>query len=122
MPRPGSAHCNPRKQNRLMLTRRLYYDDSFEREFTAKVLACEPAAVPASPEAKAPAWEVILDRTAFYPSSGGQPHDLGNLGDSNVLDVREHEDEIIQRSINDVDDFIFVLAHVQCFGRARARR
>jgi len=62
-----------------MLTRRLYYDDSFEREFTAKVLACEPAAVPASPEAKAPAWEVILDRTAFYPSSGGQPHDLGRL-------------------------------------------
>ena len=78
-----------------MLTRRLYYDDSFEREFTAKVLACEPAAVPASPEAKAPAWEVILDRTAFYPSSGGQPHDLGKLGDANVLDVREHEDEII---------------------------
>ncbi len=78
-----------------MPTRRLYYDDSFEREFTAKVLACEPAAVPASPEAKAPAWEVILDRTAFYPSSGGQPHDLGKLGDANVLDVHEHEDEII---------------------------
>src|SRR5713101_8220973 len=78
-----------------MPTRRLYYDDSFEKEFTAKVLTCEPAAVPASPEAMAPAWEVIIDRTAFYPSSGGQPHDLGKLGDANVLDVREHEDEII---------------------------
>ena len=84
-----------RKQNSLMPTRRLYYDDSFEREFTAKVLTCEPAALPASPEAKAPAWEVILDRTAFYPGSGGQPHDLGKLGDANVLDVHEHEDEII---------------------------
>ena len=78
-----------------MPTRRLYYDDSFEKEFTAKVLTCEPAALPASPEAKAPAWEVILDRTAFYPGSGGQPHDLGKLGDANVLDVHEHEDEII---------------------------
>src|SRR6266481_6227265 len=95
MPRSGSARCNPRKQNSLMPTRRLYYDDSFEREFTAKVLTCELAAVPASPEAKAPAWEAIIDRTAFYPSSGGQPHDLGKLGDANVLDVREHEDEII---------------------------
>src|SRR6266852_5073744 len=95
MPRLGSAHCNMRKQNSLMPTRRLYYDDSFEREFTAKVLACEPAAVPASPEAKAPAWEVIIDRTAFYPSSGGQPHDLGKRGDANVLDLHKHEDEII---------------------------
>lgn len=78
-----------------MPTRRLYYDDSFEKEFAAKVLTCEPAAVLASAEAKAPAWEVTLDRTAFYPSSGGQPNDLGKLGEASVLDVREQEDEII---------------------------
>jgi alanyl-tRNA synthetase len=78
-----------------MATRRLYYEDSFEKEFTARVLTCEPALIPASPEAKAPAWEVVLDRTAFYPTSGGQPHDLGKLGDANVFDVRDDEDEIV---------------------------
>jgi len=40
------------------------------------------------------AWEVLLDRTAFYPSSGGQPNDLGRLGEANVLDVRDEGDEI----------------------------
>lgn len=40
-------------------------------------------------------WSLILDRTAFYPTSGGQPNDLGKLGDANVLDVRDGGDEII---------------------------
>ena len=62
-----------------MITRRLYYDDAFATEFTARVKSCEPALVPFSPVAKAPAWEVVLDQTAFYPTSGGQPHDLGKL-------------------------------------------
>jgi alanyl-tRNA synthetase len=78
-----------------MATHRLYYDDSFEKEFTAKVLACDPALILPSPEAKAPAWEVVLDRTAFYPTSGGQPHDIGKLGDANVFDVRDDGDEVV---------------------------
>ncbi|HEX7696047.1 MAG TPA: alanyl-tRNA editing protein [Candidatus Acidoferrum sp.] len=78
-----------------MITRRLYYDDAFATEFTARVKSCEPALVPFSPVAKAPAWEVVLDQTAFYPTSGGQPHDLGKLGEANVIDVRDAEDEII---------------------------
>ena len=78
-----------------MTTRRLYYDDAFDTEFTARVISCESALVPFSPEAKAPAWDVVLDRTAFYPTSGGQPHDLGKLGEANVIDVRDAEDEII---------------------------
>jgi len=41
-----------------------------------------------------PAWEVLLDQTAFYPSSGGQPNDLGLLGEAVVLDVRDEEDQI----------------------------
>jgi alanyl-tRNA synthetase len=40
-------------------------------------------------------WGLILDRTAFYPTSGGQPNDLGKIGDANVLDVRDDGDEII---------------------------
>jgi alanyl-tRNA synthetase len=76
-----------------MPTRPLYYDDSFEREFEAKVLSCEPETVTAG--LTAPAWSVVLDRTLFYPTSGGQPHDLGRLGEASVLDVRDEADEII---------------------------
>jgi alanyl-tRNA synthetase len=73
-----------------MATRRLYYDDSFEREFDAQVVSCEPVL-----HGTAPAWAAVLDSTALYPASGGQPHDLGKLGDANVLDVRDEEDEIV---------------------------
>src|SRR3989442_15553823 len=50
------------------MTERLYYRDSFLREFEAQVV---------SAEAVAGKWHVQLDRTAFYPTSGGQPNDLG---------------------------------------------
>jgi alanyl-tRNA synthetase len=82
-----------------MTTKRLYYDDAFAREFTAQVLSCEPegTAAPESPEGPLPKalWRVKLDRTAFYPTSGGQPHDIGRLGDVRVVDVLDEEDEII---------------------------
>jgi alanyl-tRNA synthetase len=73
-----------------MATRRLYYDDSFLREFDAQVVYCEPTV-----HATAPAWKVILDQTALYPDSGGQPHDLGRLGDAAVLEVRDDGEEIV---------------------------
>jgi len=73
-----------------METRRLYYDDSYQREFSAQVLSCEPEAHGATP-----AWRVVLDCTALYPTSGGQPHDLGKLGDANVLDVRDDGEDIV---------------------------
>lgn len=82
-----------------MTTKRLYYDDAFAREFTAQVLSCEPecAATPENSEGPLPGAlsRVKLDRTAFYPSSGGQPHDTGRLGDAGVVDVLDEEDEII---------------------------
>jgi alanyl-tRNA synthetase len=78
-----------------MATRRLYYDDSFLENFEAQVLSCEPTVPRGGNMAPAPTWEVALDRTAFYPTSGGQPHDLGKLGDANVLEVSEAEDEEI---------------------------
>src|SRR5229473_1813294 len=76
-----------------MATRRLYYDDSFERDFEAQLLRCEPVMVD-SPFL-APAWGIVLDRTLFYPTSGGQPHDLGLLGAAKVFDVRDEGDEIV---------------------------
>lgn len=73
-----------------METRRLYYDDSYQRDFSAQVLSCEPEAHGATP-----AWNVVLDCTALYPTSGGQPHDLGKLGDANVLDVRDEGEDVV---------------------------
>jgi len=68
-------------------TERLYYDDAFLREFDATVIACERAGE---------TWQVKLDRTAFYPTSGGQPFDTGKLNDVAVVDVSdEHGDEIV---------------------------
>jgi alanyl-tRNA synthetase len=77
-----------------MSTHRLYYDDSFQDNFSAQVLSCEPIAE-AEDTGFAPHWGVILDQTLLYPTSGGQPNDLGKLGDANVLDVRDHEDRIL---------------------------
>jgi alanyl-tRNA synthetase len=73
-----------------MATRRLYYDDCYQREFSAQVLSCEPEA-----QGTTPAWAVVLDCTALYPTSGGQPNDLGKLGEANVLDVRDDDDDIV---------------------------
>jgi alanyl-tRNA synthetase len=62
------------------VTFRLYYDDCYLREFSAVVVAqIEMSGTPA----------VVLDRTAFYPTSGGQPHDVGNLGTARVMNVEE---------------------------------
>jgi alanyl-tRNA synthetase len=69
------------------VTERLYYHDSFLREFDAQVLSCEPDESGANER-----WRVTLDRTAFYPTSGGQPHDVGKLGDARVVDVADSDD------------------------------
>ena len=59
-------------------TDRLYYADPYLREFTARVIARrELNGRPA----------VALDRTAFYPTGGGQPNDTGTLNGAPVVDV-----------------------------------
>ena len=78
-----------------MATHRLYYEDSYLQNFEARVLSCSPAEPVRGASGMQPAWEVLLDETAFYPTSGGQPNDLGLLGDATVLDVRDEEDGIV---------------------------
>jgi alanyl-tRNA synthetase len=68
-----------------MSTKRIYYDDAFAKEFAASVKASEE---------KKSGWRVILDQTAFYPTSGGQPTDLGTLSEAHVLDVLDEGDEV----------------------------
>jgi len=76
-------------------TRRLYYEDSFLKEFTARVVYCEVLPPDVKGGIPGTAWGLLLDRTAFYPTSGGQPHDLGKICDANVLDVRDEGEEIL---------------------------
>ena len=66
------------------MTERLYYIDAHLVEFTAQVTAIE-----------ADGLHVMLDRTAFYPTSGGQLHDTGVLGASRIVDVLDEETRIV---------------------------
>ncbi len=70
------------------MTQRLYYDDSYLCEFAAKIVRTEETAK---------GFEIVLDQTAFYPTSGGQLHDLGVIANSPVEDVFEREEEIVHR-------------------------
>lgn len=70
-----------------MLTRRIYYEDSFVSEFCACVLSCNKEA-----DGR---YAVILDKTAFFPEGGGQSSDIGTLDSVNVTYVHEKNGEII---------------------------
>ena len=60
------------------MTEKIYYEDPHISVFEAKVLSCTPAKE---------GFEVILDRTAFFPEEGGQCCDKGTLGGTDVLAV-----------------------------------
>ncbi len=63
-------------------TERLYFTDSSILDFSARVVEIRETER---------GQEVLLDRTAFYPTGGGQPNDTGNLGAAAVIDVYEDE-------------------------------
>jgi alanyl-tRNA synthetase len=65
------------------MTTRLYYADAYLTTFDAAVVARADAG-----------RRIYLDRTAFYPTSGGQPFDTGRLGDAAVIDVIDEGDRI----------------------------
>ena len=69
-----------------MEVKKLYYEDSHLRRFTATVTGCA--------EVKG-GWAVTLDATAFYPTGGGQNCDLGVIGGVKVLEVKEWGENII---------------------------
>ncbi len=65
------------------MTERLYYADSYLHNFQARVV-----------EISGDGRRIYLDRTAFYPSSGGQPFDVGTVGGVAVIDVVDEEDRV----------------------------
>lgn len=65
------------------MTNRLYYTDAYRTEFTANVI-----------DRSQDGRQIYLDETAFYPTSGGQLHDVGTLGGIRVIDVIDEDDRI----------------------------
>lgn len=65
------------------MTERLYYTDAYLREFTARVV-----------DRSGDATRVYFDRTAFYPTSGGQPRDKGELNGIEVIDVVDEGERV----------------------------
>jgi alanyl-tRNA synthetase len=65
------------------MTDRLYYNDPYLREFDATIVRVDR---------RDDRLFVTLDRTAFYPTSGGQPFDTGRLASLRVIDVVDEED------------------------------
>ncbi|MBI5085929.1 MAG: alanyl-tRNA editing protein [Acidobacteria bacterium] len=66
------------------MTTRLYFSDSYLTQFDAAVQAREDGGT-----------RIVLDRTAFYPASGGQPCDSGSLNGIGVIDVIDEADTIV---------------------------
>ena len=70
-----------------MATQKLFYEDVYCRRFQAKVVSCLPGKH---------GFDVVLDKTAFYPEGGGQPGDTGFLSGVRVTDTHEAGGEIVQ--------------------------
>lgn len=98
------------------ITQRLYYSDSHLIEFNAKVVAVSE---------RVSGWAaVILDRTAFYPTGGGQPSDTGTLngfrvaeciddGDNGVLHVLQGATPAVGTEVSGRIDWSRRLDHMQ---------
>jgi len=81
------------------MTERLYYTDSYMREFTARIV-----------ERSADGLTLYLDRTAFYPASGGQPFDTGAIAGARVVDVVDEDGRIAHRVASPIASDMSVVA------------
>ena len=68
------------------MTEKLYDLDSFISEFDARVVSCTPTDR---------GFEIVLDRTAFFPESGGQYGDKGKIGEAEIIDTYYKGEEIV---------------------------
>ena len=73
------------------MTTRLYYREPYRQSFEATVVACDRVG---------DTFHLVLDQTAFYPTSGGQPFDAGQLGQARVSDVIDRDDGTIAHVVD----------------------
>ncbi len=101
----------------LMPTTKLYDEDAYATDFSAKVLSCEETERDGKQM-----FAVILDRTLFFPEEGGQTPDTGALDNANVLDVQiddgiiTHYTDIalpVDSEVSGVIDFRHRFSHMQ---------
>ena len=78
-----------------MKTQKLYYEDSFIKEFNAEAISCEK---------RDGFYAVVLEKTAFFPEGGGQKADTGFIGDARVFDVQEENGLIIHKTKECVEE------------------
>src|SRR5437763_17177239 len=84
------SSCGEAMPRHTPMTERLYYTDPYLREFDATIVRTET---------RDGRTLVTLDRTAFYPTSGGQPFDTGALGAFQVIDVVDADDGSVTHAI-----------------------
>ena len=83
-----------------MMTTKLYYLDAYIKEFDAEVVSWEE---------KNGLYDVVLDRTAFFPEEGGQSSDGGNISGIKVLSVYE-EGSVVHHIVSELPND----KHVHC--------
>jgi len=72
------------------MTKRLYYSEPYVTEFVARMISCEK---------DGDKFRAVLDKTFFYPESGGQPNDTGSIGGCKVIDV-QIDDGIVYHTVD----------------------
>lgn len=90
-------------------TYRIYYDDSYIFDFDAKVIGCE--------RNEAGNFAILLDKTAFFPESGGQYGDCGFIGSSHISDTKEKDNVIFHIADRPVE--VGQILHCKIDGDAR---
>lgn len=75
------------------MTEKIYLNDSYCKEFKATVISCEKLDA---------GYEVVLDKTAFFPEGGGQGADKGTIDGIEVLDVQEKDGAIIHTVVAEI--------------------
>ena len=94
---PASVFSGPPDGERLPLvtarkTEKLYLNDPYTTSFRARVVEWNAA--------DGDRASVVLDRTCFYPESGGQTADTGAIGPMTVLDVEEGVGELVRHLVD----------------------